>query len=364
MPRGVQVRGRRRLEGVEAPSGGQVANRRSPGRSRHDHVESRPPPAERRPRCAPRSALRLGRSRGSAAPGVAAGSPQLSPRSVTPQLPREGDRSARPGRELSEVTGSANPWRAGCVEAYRQDSLPGSAGPSKRGPGRRETDRQERRGIHTTPMTTPNHASAAPLLALPAARGPGGRNPRRGALRASSWTSSTPASVEGHWPACGWTTAAIAQLERVARSSMRSLVARTDPDEAPRPRRPEAGLLDQRLQHPGHRPGGPKNYPLESIKRHRFRVLRPVWKKARRPHRRASDYSLDDIEHGIVRPLGEPREPQRHRVICLEHVVPFALRPRALHRVAIVDEQLDAGHAHLDGRPGEGPAASTARAAR
>ena len=78
-----------------------------------------------------------------------------------------------------------------------------------------------------------------------------------------------------------------------------------------------------------------KNYPLESIK-DIGSVFSPVWKQdAGRVGGKA--YSLDDIEHGIVRKLGDPRP--HAAVICASTSCP-ALRREAF-RAETIDAQLD-----------------------
>jgi hypothetical protein len=78
-----------------------------------------------------------------------------------------------------------------------------------------------------------------------------------------------------------------------------------------------------------------KNYPLESIK-DIGSIFSPVWKKpAGKVGGKA--YSLDEIEHGIVRKLGDPRP--HAAVICASTSCP-ALRREAF-RAETLDSQLD-----------------------
>jgi hypothetical protein len=76
-------------------------------------------------------------------------------------------------------------------------------------------------------------------------------------------------------------------------------------------------------------------YPIESIK-DIGSVFNPVWKK---PAGRidGKDYSLDEIEHGIVRPMGDPRA--HAAVVCASTSCP-ALR-REAWRAEMLDAQLD-----------------------
>jgi hypothetical protein len=77
------------------------------------------------------------------------------------------------------------------------------------------------------------------------------------------------------------------------------------------------------------------HYPLESI-RDIGSLFSPVWKKPA-GFIDGESYSLDDIEHGIVRPMGDPRA--HAAVICASTSCP-ALRREAF-RAAKLDTQLD-----------------------
>lgn len=79
-----------------------------------------------------------------------------------------------------------------------------------------------------------------------------------------------------------------------------------------------------------------KNKPVDSIL-YLGSVLRPVWKKSAG---RIGDrsYSLDEIEHRILRPMGEPRI--HAAIVCASTSCPSLLREPWLARR--IDEQLDA----------------------
>ncbi len=79
-----------------------------------------------------------------------------------------------------------------------------------------------------------------------------------------------------------------------------------------------------------------KNYPLASIK-DVGSLWRPVWKReAGRIDGKA--YTLDGIEHGIVRPLGDPRA--HAALVCASLSCPPLLREP--YRAGTLDAQLDA----------------------
>jgi len=90
------------------------------------------------------------------------------------------------------------------------------------------------------------------------------------------------------------------------------------------------------------------HYPLESI-RDIGSFFRPVWK---RPAGVVGGRSvtLDEIEHGIVRPLGEPRA---HAVVVCASTSCPAL-PREPLRAATLDAQLDAATDAWLADPGKG----------
>lgn len=97
------------------------------------------------------------------------------------------------------------------------------------------------------------------------------------------------------------------------------------------------------------------HYPLESIK-DIGSFFSPVWKK---PAGRigGKNYSLDEIEHGIVRPMGDPRA--HAAVICASTSCP-ALR-REAWRASTLDAQLDDAMQTWIADPGKGLTIDRAR---
>ena len=97
------------------------------------------------------------------------------------------------------------------------------------------------------------------------------------------------------------------------------------------------------------------HYPLESI-RDIGSLFSPVWKKPAGLIDGES-YSLDDIEHGIVRSMGDPRA--HAAVICASTSCP-ALRREAF-RAAKLDKQLDDAMRRWMADPGKGLSIDRAR---
>src|SRR4030095_12503639 len=84
-----------------------------------------------------------------------------------------------------------------------------------------------------------------------------------------------------------------------------------------------------------------RHYPVASI-RDLGSLLRPVWKiEAGRVGGRA--YSLDEIEHGILRPLGDPRV--HMAIVCASVSCPSLAREPFV--AARIDAQLDAASARF-----------------
>jgi hypothetical protein len=91
-----------------------------------------------------------------------------------------------------------------------------------------------------------------------------------------------------------------------------------------------------------------RHWPVASI-RDVGSLLRPVWKRpAGRIGGRA--YSLDEIEHGILRPLGDPRV--HMAIVCASTSCPSLTREPFV--AARIDAQLDAAAARIVADPWKG----------